>query len=124
MGEVSALKEGLYVFFTVCYVPPVDASRDVLVAERFLLLEEQTHRFQAEGQVVLCSDFITKCGGLRDLDDEGVDMVKIEQGEMLVECMKSMSLSFVKSRQDPMTLPVSPVKGDLWLITAWFHVKS
>ena len=52
-------------FVAVCYVPPVSSSRDVDVAERFLLLEEQIHRFQAEGQVVLCGDLIARCGGLQ-----------------------------------------------------------
>ena len=74
------------------------------MAECFLLLEEQTHRSQAEGQVVLCGDFNARCGGLRDLDDENVDrcsvdMVNNDQGEMLVECMKSTGLCFVNGRQ-------------------------
>ena len=58
------------------------------------------------GEVVLCGDFNARCGGLRDLDDEmfdrcRVDIVKIEQGEMLVEYIKSMSLYFVSGRQGP-----------------------
>ena len=49
------------------------SSRDVDVAERLLLLEEQTQKFQAEGQVVLCGDFNARCGGLRDVDGGMVD---------------------------------------------------
>ena len=92
------------VFVAVCYIPPVGSSRDVDVAERLLLLEEQTQRFQAEGQVILCGDFNARCGGLTDVYDETmerccVDMVRNEQGEMLVECMKNTGLCFVNGRQ-------------------------
>ncbi|MDA8002939.1 MAG: hypothetical protein MPL62_16775, partial [Alphaproteobacteria bacterium] len=67
-------------------------------------MEEQIQRFQAEGQVVICGDFNARCGGLRDVDDERedrciVDMVKNEQGEMLVECMRSTGLCFVSGRK-------------------------
>ena len=94
------------VFVAVCYVPPVGLSRDVDVAEHLLLLEEQTQKFQAEGQVVLCGDFNARCGGLTDVDGGmvdrcNVDMVKNEQGEMLVECTKSTGLYFVNGRQGP-----------------------
>ena len=97
-------KSGCVFFVAVCYIPPVGSSRDVDVAERFLLLEEQIQRFQAEGQVVICGDFNARCGGLRDVDDERedrciVDMVKNEQGEMLVECMRSTGLCFVSGRK-------------------------
>ena len=34
----------------------------------YILLEEQTQKFQAEGQVVLCGDFNARCGDLRDVD--------------------------------------------------------
>ena len=90
-------------FVAVCYVPPISSSRDIDVAERLLVLEEQTQRFQTEGRVVLCGDFNARCGGLRDLDDEqagrcSVDMVKNEQGEMLVECTKSSGLCFVNGQ--------------------------
>ena len=99
-------KCGRVFFVAVCYVPPVGSSRDVDVSERLLLLEEQTQKFQAEGQVVLCGDFNARCGGLRDVDGGmvdrcNVDMVKNEQGEMLVECMKSTGLCFVNGRQGP-----------------------
>ena len=55
--------------------------------------------------------------GLRDVDREMVDrcsvyMVKNEQREMLVECIKSTGLCFVNGRQGLMSLPVSPVKDD------------
>ena len=90
-------------FVAVCYVPPFSSSRDIDVAERLLVLEEQMQRFQTEGRVVLCGDFNARCGGLRDLDDEqagrcSVDMVKNEQGEMLVECTKSSGLCFVNGQ--------------------------
>ena len=99
-------KSGCVVIIAVCYVPPVGLSRDVDGAEHLLVLEEQTKKFQAEGQVVLCGDFNARCGGLRDVDGEmldrcSVDMVKNEQGEMLVECMKSTGLCFVNGRQGP-----------------------
>ena len=42
MGEISASEVWSCVFVAVCYVPPVGLSRDVDVAERLLLLEEQT----------------------------------------------------------------------------------
>ncbi len=54
------------------------SSRDVDVAERLLLLEEQTQKFQAEGQVVLCGDFNARCGGLRDVDGGMVDRCNVD----------------------------------------------
>ena len=45
-------KSGCVVFVAVCYVPPVGLSQDVDVAECLLVLEEQTQKFQTEGQVV------------------------------------------------------------------------
>ena len=63
MGEVSASEEWLCGFCCrVCYVPPVGSSCDLDVAER-LVLEEQTQKFQAEGQVVLCGNFNARCVG-------------------------------------------------------------
>ena len=93
-------KSGHVFFVAVCYVPPVGLSQDVDVAERLLLLEEQTQKFQAEGQVVLCGDCNARCGGWRDMDGGMVDrcnldMVGNEQVEMLVKCMKSTGLCFV-----------------------------
>ena len=45
-------QKGGHVFsVAVCYVPPVGSSRDF--AEQFLLLQEQTQKFPAEGQVVV-----------------------------------------------------------------------
>ena len=86
------------------------------MAECLLLLEEQTQKFQAGEQVVLCGDFNARCGGLRDLDDEmvvwcSVDMVKNEQREMLMECMKSTGLCFVNGRQGPDELTCISGKG-------------
>ena len=79
--------------------------------------------------MVLCGDFNARCGGLRDVDGEmvdrcKVDMVKNEQEEMLVECMKGTglyALSMVDRGQ--MSLLASPAKDNLWLTTAWCHVK-
>lgn len=51
-------------FFTaVCYVTPPGSSRDIDVAGHFLLLEEQTLQYRAEGQVIICEDFNARCGG-------------------------------------------------------------
>ena len=53
-----------------------------------------------------CGDFNARCGELRDGHDEmvdrcSVDMVKNEQGEMLVESIKSTGLCFVNGQQGP-----------------------
>ena len=74
-------KSGCVAYVAVRYVPPVGSSGDVDVAEHFLLLEEQTQKFQAEGQVALCGDFNARFGGLRDVDCEMVDRCKCRHGE-------------------------------------------
>ncbi|MDA8001866.1 MAG: endonuclease/exonuclease/phosphatase family protein [Alphaproteobacteria bacterium] len=94
-------------FVAVCYFPPVGSSREVDTEERFQVLTEQIQRFQLEGQVVVCGDFNARCGNLKDhagdmewvSDRIGVDMVKNDQGELLVECLLSAGLCFVNGRK-------------------------
>ena len=46
-----------------------------------------------EGQVIVCGDFNPKFGGLSDIDGEPsrfyLDLVKNDQGKLLVDCMRS-----------------------------------
>ena len=100
----------------------------VIFVVRLLLLEEQTQKFQAEGQVVLCGDFNDRCGGLRDVGGGmvgrwNVVIVKNEQGEKLMVCMRAQVYALSMVDRGLMSLLASPAKDYLWLTTAWCHVK-
>ena len=34
------------------------------------VLSDQVQQYQVEGKVVVCGDFNTRCGGLKDVDDD------------------------------------------------------
>ena len=79
----------------VCFFPPVGSSRKVDTEERFQVLEEQVNHFKLEGQVVVCGDFNSRCGGLSDVDEVParccVDLEKNGHGE-LIQSMRSSGL--------------------------------
>jgi hypothetical protein len=123
-GKFKHKQSSLVVFVAVCYSPPTGSSWDMDVEELFLLLGNHVQRFKLEGQVVVCGDFNARWGGLNDiLEDSGtrcsVDTVTNDQGEMLVECMKSVDLCFVNRRRGGDELTCISSKSVLWWIIVW-----
>ena len=70
------LKCKLYVLsaicLCVCYLPPVNSSRQVCPVEYFDKLLDCVYSYQTEGQIVLCGDFNSRIGSSPDYI-EGVD---------------------------------------------------
>ena len=88
------------VMFAVCYLPPMSSSRGVDVYERLSQLEEQVENYTDFGTVVVCGDFNSRCSSLKDAAGNDVsgkvtNEVKTEQGEALVDFLRSSGLCLV-----------------------------
>ena len=91
------------IMLAVCYLPPISSSRGVDVYERLSQLEEQVEKFAGLRTVVICGDFNSRCGCLKDVDGNIVprsviDEVNTEQGEALVSFLRSSGLCLVNER--------------------------
>ena len=81
----------------------MSSSRGVDVYERLSQLEEQVENYTDLGTVVVCGDFNSRCGSLKDAcgDDvprKVIDEVKTEQGEALINFLRSSGLCLVNGR--------------------------
>ena len=81
----------------------MSSSRGVDVYGRLSQLEEHVEKFADLETVVICIDFNSRCGCLKDVDGDIVprnviDEVKTEQGEALVSFLRSSGLCLVNGR--------------------------
>lgn len=96
-------KESMYtIFIAVCYIPPLGSSHDFDIENRFLVLEEQVHRFESEGQVVVCGDFNARCGNLCDIEGEDSIRCCVDQWSMWLmtkgRCWWTVGLGFANGQ--------------------------
>ena len=101
--KLECSKVSSIIVLAVCYLPSMSSSRGLDVYERLSQLEEQVENFAGLGTVVICGDFNSRCGCLKDVDGDIVlrnviDEVKTEQGEVLVTFLRSFGLCLVNGR--------------------------